>query len=208
MTEGHRYAYGVVESEDLELDVSGVEGAKRAYTVTHRSIAAVVSDVDTTEPERSDENLQAHDDVLRRVMEHGEGRTVVPMQFGMAFANERTLKNVLRNARLPFTQALRNVEGAVELGLKVVADEGADVDEEVLDRAAEDLEALSESVVENGRFTDRLLLNRSYLVDRDRREAFAERVDELEESIEGARVQFTGPWAPYNFVDVHVGVEQ
>ena len=39
----------------------------------------------------------------------------------------------------------------------------------------------------------------AYLVDRDRVEAFRERVGELALEIDGARIVCTGPWPPYSF---------
>ncbi|MFC6824018.1 GvpL/GvpF family gas vesicle protein [Halopelagius fulvigenes] len=208
MSEENLYVYGAIDAEDLDLEISGVGGAERVYTITHKTISAIVSDIDTTDPERTDENVQAHDEVLRTVLEHGDGRTVVPMQFGMAFKDARTLKNVLRGTRPAFKRALNDVEGMVELGVKVVAEENTDLDESTVEEAAERLTEVSVNEVENGQFSDRLLLNRSYLVERDAQAEFGEAVDELEAELGDVLVQYTGPWAPYNFVDIHVGVDR
>jgi hypothetical protein len=141
------------------------------------------------------------------VLDHDGGTTVVPMQFGMAFKDVQTLTNVLRAAQAAFTDALEEMDGTVELGVKVIAEEDADVDESAVEAAAERLSEASVSVVENGDFSDRLLLNRSYLVERDRQGEFGEKVDDLEAELSGVLVQYTGPYAPYNFVDIHVGAE-
>lgn len=90
------YTYGIVEQEDVKIDVTGVAGASNVHTVDYGSLSAVVSDIDTTEPERTDEAVTRHNDVLQRVLEYDGGRTVVPMSFGMAFKSARTLKGVLR----------------------------------------------------------------------------------------------------------------
>ena len=209
MSGDKRYVYGVIEAEPLDLEVDGVCGTTSVSTVEHQKHAAVVSDVDTLDPERTDDNVRAHDEVLRAVMTHGEGRTVVPMQFGMVFENDRALKNVLRSGRRAFTKALREVDGMIELGVKVVADEDAIVDADEIREAVEaELEPLSVRVSEGDRFSDRLVLNRSYLVERSDREAFDDAVDRIRRANEGVTVQYTGPWAPYNFVDIEIGVEQ
>ncbi|MFC6725975.1 GvpL/GvpF family gas vesicle protein, partial [Halobium palmae] len=109
MGDSHLYAYGVVEADDFELDVTGVNGASPVRTVDHRTLSAVVTDIDEMEPERTDENAQAHDRVLKAVLDHDGGRTVVPMQFGMTFKSARTLKSVLRGGRRAFTKALRDI---------------------------------------------------------------------------------------------------
>lgn len=206
----NRYVYGVVAADDaVEFETDAVAGADRVYPVAYRSLAALVSDIDTTDPDEDDEEAQRHDEVLREIMEYDGGRTVVPMQYGMAFEDERALKNVLRGARPAFRRALNDVEGAVELGVKVVRDEDADLDEEAIREAfADELESLAEASVEGDRFTDRLLLNASYLVDRENRESFDEAIGRLDEEYDDLTIQYSGPYAPYSFVDVHVGAER
>ncbi|WP_158056334.1 GvpL/GvpF family gas vesicle protein [Halorussus halophilus] len=209
------YVYGVYESDEtdeseLELDVDGVGGAEHVTTVSFRNLSALVSEIDTTDPEQTDENAQAHDDVLRAALEHEDEPTVVPMQFGMAFESARTLKNVLRGTRHSFTKALRDVSGTVELGVKVVNEEDVSIAESTVREVIDDhLEEPSVNRVENDQFSDRLLANEAYLVERDRRTEFDEAVADLEDELDGdAMVQYTGPWAPYNFVDIHIGARQ
>ncbi|MEM4781704.1 MAG: GvpL/GvpF family gas vesicle protein [Halalkalicoccus sp.] len=209
MTDDALYVYGVIENEDLELDIEGVDGAERAYTVGYQSLSAVVSDVDTVEPERSDENVKRHDEVLQTILEHDGGRTIVPMSFGMGFKNERTLKNLLRNARPVFSRTLREIDGMIELGLKVLTSEDAAIDrEEIVEEVEERFDPISVNVVENELFSDRLVINRSYLVERTNREAFDGAVGEFKDAHDDLLVQYTGPWAPYNFVDIEITAQQ
>jgi hypothetical protein len=204
----HIYAYGVVDAEDFTLDVSGVQGGRPVRTVTHRSLSAIVTDIDEIEPERTDEDARAHDEVLREVMTEGDGRTVVPMQFGMTFKSARTLKSVLRGGRRAFRKALMDVEGKLELGVRVVRDEDASVDgEAVAADISERLEPVSEGEAENDLFSDRLVFNRSYLVPQDGEEAFRDVVEEIREEYDDMTVQYTGPWAPYSFVDIEIGAQ-
>lgn len=202
----HYYAYGIIADEEYDLEISGVGSANRVYTVHHRPLAAVVSDIDTLEPEQTDENLCAHDNVLRTVMEDGK-RTVVPMRFGMVFKNERTLKNVLRGGRGTFNRALHEINGTVELGVKLIADENATFDQEtVREDVAARLRGVSVQEAENGLFSDRLVMNRSYLVDHDQQTAFDTTIDEIATEHDGhLSVQYSGPWAPYNFIDIDIG---
>jgi len=214
MTGDKLYVYGVIEADDIEADevaveTTGVGGATEFTAVEHRDLAAVVSSIDTTEPESTDEAVGTHDEVLREIMDVDGGRGVVPMSFGMAFENERALENVLRGARPAFRRALNEVADAVELGLKVVRDPGASVDGDAVQETVENrLEPLYKGSVENGLFSDRLVVNRSYLVAADRRETFDEAIDDLVEELpDGLAVHYTGPWAPYSFVDINVGAE-
>lgn len=201
------YAYGVIEQEDLDIAVEGVADADRVYTVDYRSLSAVVSDIDTTDPEQTDEAVTRHNEVLQTVLEHDGGRTVVPMGFGMAFKNARTLKSVIRGARRAFRKALNDTEGTVELGLKLVATGDAVDAEAVREDVAGRLADRSVESTDDDLFSDRLVLNRSYLVAREDREAFDDAVDEIEADYEDLTVRYTGPWAPYNFVDIRISAE-
>ncbi|SDJ62624.1 GvpL/GvpF family gas vesicle protein [Natronorubrum texcoconense] len=205
----NRYVYGVMNDDPVEFETDAVGGADRVYTVSHRRLNAVVSDIDTTSPEETDEDAQRHDDVLREIMERDGGRAIVPMQFGMAFESDRALKNVLRGARPAFRRALNDVEGRIELGVKIVREEDAEVDDDAVEEAVADkLESIAAQSVPNDLFSDRLVLNRSYLVEREDREAFDDAVAELEEQYDDLMFRYTGPFAPYSFVDVKIGAQQ
>lgn len=202
------YLYGVAPETDMELAIAGVGGAERVYTVDYRTLSAVVSEIDTTDPEETDEALERHSEVLQTVMAHDGGVTVVPMQFGMAFKDARTLKGVLRGTQRAFRKTLNEIEDTVELGLKVVAGPDADIDPETVRADIDDLVGdIAVGETEDDLFSDRLVLNRSYLVERDRREEFDDAVDDIEALADGLTVQYTGPWPPYNFVDIHIGAQ-
>ncbi|ERG89018.1 MAG: gas vesicle synthesis protein GvpL/GvpF [halophilic archaeon J07HX5] len=204
------YTYGIISQESLELSVNGVAGADSVYTVDHRSLSAVVSDIETTEPDRTDEAVETHNNVLQQILEYDGGRTVVPMSFGMGFKDTRTLKGVLRGARPTIESTLEKISGTVELGVKIIAPATGRLSRDaVQSTTTELLSAASINETDNDLFTDRLIVNKSYLVDRDHREAFDDAVDEIEaEYGDTVTVQYTGPWPPYNFVDIRIGADQ
>ncbi|WP_423999111.1 GvpL/GvpF family gas vesicle protein [Haloarcula salina] len=202
------YVYGIVEDEAVEVSTTGVEAASDVYTVSHRNHAAVVSDIDTLDPDESDENARAHDDVLREVMTAGDGRPVVPMRFGMVFDSERALKNVLRNSRVELTGSLRQAADREEVGIKVLVPEDGLTDPEETRASIEaELDDSAEDVADGDLFSDRLLVNRAYLVARDDREQFDDAVDAVREAHPDLTVQYSGPWAPYSFVDFTIAAE-
>ncbi len=201
----HRYVYGVV-TDDVAFETDAVAGADQIYTISHRRLGAVASDIETTEPEETDEDAQRHDEILRTVME--KGHTIVPMQFGMVFESDRALKNVLRGARPAFRRAMNDIEGRVELGVKIVRDADATVDREAIEASvADELNPIAAQSVPNDLFSDRLVLNRSYLVDREDRAAFDDAIVRLEDNHDDLTVRYTGPFAPYSFVDVRIGAQ-
>ena len=202
------YVYGITEQTDIELTVDGVGDGSTLRTVEYRSLAALVTEIDTTDPDRSDEAVAAHDTVLQAVIEQKDIETVVPMGFGMAFKNARTLKGVMRGARRALRKALNDVEGCVELGVKLVdpADGATDPDE-LRSRLESDLDPLSAGQTDDDLFSDRLVANRSYLVEQGQRDAFDDAIDAIDSDYQDVLVKYTGPWAPYNFVDIRVGAE-
>ncbi|WP_313692696.1 GvpL/GvpF family gas vesicle protein [Halorarum halobium] len=209
MSSDHLYLYGVTDATDLRFETDAVAGAPEVRTVSHGPLSGIVSDIDTTDPERTDEDVERHDEVLRDVLTGDGDRTVVPMRYGMAFKSGRTLKNLLREARPVLRRSLREVEGTVELGVKVLADAEGEADREAVREAAGRFDDASERRDDDELFSDRLVVNRSYLVDRDDVPAF----DDAVEAFRGAFgddvvVQYSGPWAPYSFVDVHIGVDR
>ncbi len=203
------YVYGVVEEGDIEFHVDGVGDAESVFTVDHPPLSAVVSDIDTVELEQSEANMRAHNDVLQEILQHDGGETVVPMQFGMAFKNRKALESLLAEASTTFTQALHEVEDRVELGLKILAPADGNVDGAAIRKdVANRLDDIAAATDRGDLFSDRLVVNRSFLIDRDDQEAFNEAVGEFEEEHEELLVQYTGPWPPYNFVDIHIGATQ
>ena len=203
------YTYGVIEQGSIDIDRTGVNDSAPIETVDYRSLSAVVSEIDEMEPEQTDENAAAHDEVLREVLQSDGGRTVVPMQFGMVFKNARTLKNVLRNGRVAFRRSLNDFTGMVELGVKLVTKGDASVDRPaVVEDVATRLREVADTEAANELYSDRLVFNRAYLVDRDDQPAFDDAVAEVREAYgDELHVQYNGPWAPYNFVDIEISAE-
>jgi hypothetical protein len=56
---------------------------------------------------------------------------------------------------------------------------------------------------------DKMILNAAFLVERDSAAAFDQRVHEIAERYEGGlRFNYSGPWPPYNFVNIRLKLER
>jgi hypothetical protein len=55
---------------------------------------------------------------------------------------------------------------------------------------------------------DRMILNAAFLVSRDAEHAFDQRVKELGASHDKLTFKYTGPWPPYNFVNIRLKLER
>lgn len=71
----------------------------------------------------------------------------------------------------------------------------------------EGLGALASATREDPPLGERMLLNASFLVGRDTVAAFEARMKSLAARTDTYAFRFTGPWPPYSFVDLRLGVE-
>ena len=56
---------------------------------------------------------------------------------------------------------------------------------------------------------DKMILNAAFLIERDKTELFDQKVKELAEMYEGRlKLVFSGPWPPYNFVNIRLKLER
>jgi len=55
---------------------------------------------------------------------------------------------------------------------------------------------------------DKMIMNAAFLVERDREPAFDARVKELGAQYEHLTFRYTGPWPPYNFVNIRLKLER
>jgi len=181
----------------------------QVYSVPYRVIAAVVSDSPMKDYEPTEENMRRHDAVLRKVMKE---HTVVPVEFGTTIRNEGILRRLLIRGYNPIRECLRLVDNTVELGVKAVLNENvAFVDPEKGKAYASDilgsLKTGAKQTVLQDLFSDRLILNASFLVDKEAIDTFSGKVTELQKKYPALKLLYSGPWAPYNFVYVKIGMK-
>lgn len=204
--EAGKYLYAIVSGREAKsFGEIGVDG-EEVYTIPFRDVACVVSDTGMDEYELTEQNARRHDAVLRKVM---ESHTVVPAEFGTVLKNTRILRNLLKRAYHPARECLKMVDDAVELGVKAVLKKGApspvEATESIFDEIHELLGKKAEQSVSGEIFSDRLILNHSFLVKKDRIDEFSDEVARLGERYPMTRFLYSGPWAPYNFVFIKIG---
>lgn len=185
------YIYGVVDEAPAELGL-GLEG-EPLRAVTEGPVAAVVSAHDRA-PEAEEDELWQHEAVVERLMEDA---AVLPMRFGTTVADAKQVEELLRAREEELVESLAAVRGAVELSVRAELS-AAEAKERLheplreLSRRSLAFEARDAHGGEDG-------FRGAYLVDAERVEAFAQRVDGLVEEL-GGEVSCTGPWPPYSFV--------
>ncbi|RKG98569.1 GvpL/GvpF family gas vesicle protein [Corallococcus carmarthensis] len=110
------YLYGVVrEDGGWTPELAGL-GDAPVRMVREGGLTALVSDVAGPRVVPTRTHLLMHQRVTEAVVrEH----TLVPVAFGTVLPSEERVRELLRVARAPLTRALSELEGRVELGLKV-----------------------------------------------------------------------------------------
>jgi hypothetical protein len=100
----------------------------------------------------------------------------------------------------------------VELGVKAVlnSDIGfADLEKrkECVSDILGTLITVAKQSVTGNLFTDRLILNTSFLVNKGDVDAFSDKVESMQEKYPMLRLLYSGPWPPHNFVYIKIGIQ-
>lgn len=180
--------------------------AQEVYTLDYRDLAPVVSDVTYRDYAVDEPEVELHRKVVEQVM---QGHSVIPVAFGMAFKSRKLLQIAMSAGYQAMQKALQVVDGKVELGIKVFIPKehenmGLTEREECSCDFLNSLLAVSSDNKKLKLFSDRLVLNSAFLVEKNRMDGFSDEVGRLTEKYNNLRVQYSGPWPTYNFVDIHI----
>ena len=63
-------------------------------------------------------------------------------------------------------------------------------------------------VESSGAIGDKMIMNAAFLVHRDKEEDFDLRIKEIASHYEKLTFKYTGPWPPYNFVNIRLKLER
>ena len=111
------YLYGVIRDGDpLVLDVPPISDAGPVYTLSHRGLAAVLSNEPQARYEVSRKNVRGHQAVIDGVMRTTE---ILPTRLGTVLPSPQwVVDNFLEERWSELGRLLDHVTGCVELGLK------------------------------------------------------------------------------------------
>lgn len=114
-----KYIYCLIQKKkNLNLNLSGIEGNK-VYFINYGKLAAAVSDSSIKDHPLTRGNIVTHQQVIEEVMQNCSA--VLPASFGMVAENsDDILKKILAAKQDELMNALREIEGKVELNLKAL----------------------------------------------------------------------------------------
>ena len=203
--ESGRYVYCIIKSPGEKKSFGNIGfGGQEVYTLEYRDFAPVVSNAAVKKYEASDEEVELHRKVVEQVMKE---HSVLPVAYGMSFKNKKLLLIAMSVGYKAMKKAMNEVDNRVELGVKLFLPkekatwDGKDKCKSVF------LEALKKKAVQSKelkRFSERLILNTSFLIDRDKINDFSSEVEQLGNKYPDLKIQYSGPWPPYNFVDIQI----
>ena len=180
--------------------------AEEVYTMDYRGLSPVVSDVTYRDYAVDEQEVEIHRNVVEHVMQE---HSAIPVAYGMAFKSTKLLQIAMSAGYQAMQKALPIVEGKVELGIKVFLPKdleqmGPAKREECSSDFLNSLLAVSSDSKKLKLFSDRLILNSSFLVEKSGIDEFSLQVGKLQEKYNELKVQYSGPWPVYNFVDIHI----
>ncbi|MCO5380948.1 MAG: GvpL/GvpF family gas vesicle protein [Methanosarcina barkeri] len=205
--ENSKYVYCIIKSqkETINFGNIGFQGHE-VYTLDCADFYPVVS----SEPFKkyeidNEEEIITHQNVVNEVMKQ---YSVIPMAYGMVFKNKKLIDFSMRAGKKAIKKTIALVDNKVELGIKIVLPRDGGQDNQKIEQCkAESIERLGKITSHSkslNLFSSRLLMNTSYLVEKEKVQAFSDEVEELKLDYKDYKFKYSGPWPPYNFVDIHI----
>lgn len=201
-----KYIYCIIKSpgEKKSFGNIGFDG-EEVYTMEYRNFAPVVSNSPIKDYEPIEEDVEIHKKVIEDVMKE---HSVIPAAYGMAFKNKKVVMVAMSAGYKAMKKFMKIVDNRVELGVKILLPKDMPILNEKMDECKldyiENLNKIAADSKELKLFSKRLVLNESFLVDRDKIDEFSNEVEQLRDKYGYLNTQYSGPWPPYNFVDIHI----
>ena len=197
--------YGVTFSEPAGHGppVNGTE------LIVVRELAAIVAPSAYTVVEPTPEHASAHGEIIGAYAKRG---AVLPAPVGVTFRSRQAVTRWLELHYVALSDALSFVDDRV-VGRVHVYRPGKPVDEEtgsdLASVAAETLRELRRSAVATvplrvEQITG-IVLSAAFLVEQELWKDFASKVEETRTRVPNVRLELTGPWPPYDFVQMQFG---
>lgn len=183
--------------------------APQTAVVAVRDLGAVVRPAPYARVEMSDREVEEYQSVVEAVFEQ---HTILPAPFGVLFRSRDQVQRWLEMHYIALTEGIHLVNGRCEMRVHIRTeddDQEEDGPAEASAAAAEAFRALrrqAAAAVPLRTADAHAVLSGAFLVDRAHWNDFVETVTEQARRVGGLRFEQTGPWPPYDFVRMDLGV--
>lgn len=205
--ENSKYVYCIIKSQEETISFGniGFQGHE-VYTLDCIDFCPVVSDEPFKKYEiDNEEEINIHQNVVKEVM---KDYSIIPVAYGMGFKNKKLIQVSMRAGKKAIKKSFTLVDNKVELGIKIFLPKNTEIDNEKREHckteSAENFEKITSQSKSLNLFSPRLLMNTTYLVDKEKIQIFSDEVEKLKLKYSDYKFQYSGPWPPYNFVDIHI----
>lgn len=197
--------YGVTVSEVHEprIDVPGT------LVITVRDLAAICGEGEYTPLEITPDRVAHYTGMVTTYSQRGP---VLPAPVGVAFKHKDAVERWLELHYVALSNALSFVDNRVVARVHVWgagAPDERDAGTDLAAIAAESLRTLRRAAVTTVPLrldkATGLVLSAAYLVERDQWKEFSTEVEDQGRSAPNLRFELTGPWPPYDFVQMQLG---
>ena len=198
--------YGVTFNEPAAAHAEPVPGTS---LVAVRELAAIVGDSEYTVLEPTTERVAQYTEVVSSFARRGP---VLPAPVGVVFKQKDAVHRWLELHYVALSDALSFVDnrvvGRVHIWRAGAADE-REVGSDLAAVAAESLRVLRRTAVTTvplrAEKVAGIVLSAAFLVEQNLWKEFASEVEEQGRRAPSLRFEFTGPWPPYDFVQMQLG---
>ncbi len=172
--------------------------------IPYEDIGVLVSKYPFLNPILDEKEAMKHADILKKIVKR---TTIIPMAFGNVFNDEKILELVLKKSHNVIKESLEKIKNKIELGVKVIKNNEDNMvtnEDKITTEILNSLNNMSVKSVQGENFSERLLLNHSFLVEKNNFSKFSNAIAKLERKYKQFKFNYTGPWAPYSFVNIHI----
>lgn len=194
------YLYGIINSESIELDIKGLKD-KPIKKINFNGISALISRYPTLSPGLKEDEAIRHTDILKKI---AEKTTVIPTSYGTVFIDIKNLENVMAISYRAIKETLKLIDNKIELGVKAVKTQLYEINNGIAKEILDSLNKLSIKSVKGENFSDRLLFNYSFLVEKNKLSKFSNKIARLENRYKELKFIYTGPWPAFSFVNINI----
>jgi len=200
------YVYGIIplkNSKDLKFNFTGLR-QKPIIIIPYEDIGVLVSKYPFLNPILNEKEAMEHADILKKI---AKKTTIIPMAFGNVFNDKKILDLVLKKSYNVIKESLEKIENKIELGVKIIKNNEDNMiinENKITTEILNSLNNLSVKSVQGENFSERLLLNHSFLVEKNNFSKFSNAIMKSEKKYKQFKFIYTGPWPPYSFVDIHI----